>query len=71
MNALRATLLSLGQAMAPDGKLMRGRMRDRLDLLLTLLFVMVALGLTVGYQVLRHLPASWRTSLLGDDQPPA
>ncbi|HSM32921.1 MAG TPA: hypothetical protein VK987_02425 [Anaerolineae bacterium] len=65
-NALRATLLSLGEALAPDSTLLRIRFRARIDLLLTLLFATMALVLSIGYQVLRHLPASWRESLLGD-----
>jgi hypothetical protein len=66
MKALRAMLLSAGETLAPDSTLLRIHLRARIDLLLTLLVAMMALGLSLGYQLLRHLPASWRDSLLGD-----
>ena len=70
MSALRAILLGLGEAMAPDSTLMRVRFRAQRDQVITLLLATIAFGLAFGYQVLRHLPASWRDSLLGE-QPPS
>ncbi len=60
---------ALGELMTPSAALLRVRFRARLDLLLTLLISLIAVALTVGYQVLRHLPQSWRESLLGDMPP--
>jgi hypothetical protein len=60
-------LLGLGEAMAPDGSLMRVRLRAQLDVLITLLLAIIAVGLAIAYQALRHLPQSWRDWLLGDD----
>jgi len=70
MRALRAILIDLGEAMAPDSTLLRVRFRAQRDQVITLLLATVAFGLALGYQVLRHLPASWRETLLGD-QPPS
>jgi hypothetical protein len=70
MSAVRSILLGLGEAMAPDGTLMRVRFRAQLDVLITLLLATVAVGLAIAYQALRHLPQSWRDSLLGDDPSP-
>ncbi len=50
--------------MAADGALLRVRFRARIDLFLTLVISLMAVGLSVGYQVLRHLPQSWREALL-------
>lgn len=70
MNTLRTIVSGLIEGMAPDGTLVKVRLRITLDALLTLLVSIIAIGLTVGYQVLRHLPESWRESLLGDSAPP-
>ncbi|MEA2026395.1 MAG: hypothetical protein U9O18_06870 [Chloroflexota bacterium] len=66
MSALRTILSGMGEGMTPDGTLVRARMRVTLDMIVTLLVSIMAVGLIVGFQVLRHLPDSWRESLLGD-----
>lgn len=51
MNALRTVLSALGESMAPDGTMTKMRMRTTLDLLLTFAITVLAVALTVGYQV--------------------
>ena len=65
MRALRSIVAGFGDLMTPDGTLLRVRFRARLDLFLTLVITLMAIGLSLGYQVLRHLPQSWREALLG------
>jgi hypothetical protein len=64
MGALRSIMAGFGDLMTPDSTLLRVRFRARLDLFLTLVISLMAIGLGVGYQVLRHLPQSWREALL-------
>jgi transcriptional regulator GlxA family with amidase domain len=65
MRAPRSILAGFGDLMTPDSTLLRVRFRARLDLFLTLVISLVAVGLGVGYQIMRHLPQSWREALLG------
>jgi hypothetical protein len=51
MNALRTILSALGESMAPDGTMAKMRVRTTLDMLLTLAVTLLAVALTVGYQV--------------------
>jgi hypothetical protein len=51
MNALRTILSALGESMAPDGTMAKMRVRTTLDMLLTLAVTVLAVALTVGYQV--------------------
>ena len=66
MGILRSIWAGLAELMTPDSTLVRVRFQVSLDQLLTLAIVLMALGLSLGYQVLRHLPRSWREALLGD-----
>ncbi len=66
MSVLRTIFGGLAEGMAPDGTMLRQRVRINVDALLTLLISILAVVLTVGYQVVRHMPESWRTSLRGD-----
>ena len=66
MSALRTILSGMAEGMTPDSTLVHARMRVTLDLIVTLLVSILAVGLIVSFQVLRHLPKSWRESLLGD-----
>jgi hypothetical protein len=67
MRALRTILGGIFEAMTPDGTMTRNRLRLSLDHLLTFVVTLLAVGFAVGYQVLRHLPRSWRDRLLGDE----
>jgi hypothetical protein len=51
MNALRTILSALGESIAPDGTMAKMRVRTTLDMLLTLAVTLLAVALTVGYQV--------------------
>ena len=66
MGVLRSMRAGLAELMTPDGTLLRVRFQARLDQLLTLAVALIAIGLGLGYQALRHLPRSWREALLGD-----
>jgi hypothetical protein len=52
MSALRSILSGVGDALTPDGTLIRVNMRITLDMLVTLAVTVLAIGLTIGYQVL-------------------
>jgi hypothetical protein len=67
MRALRTILGGIAEGMTPDGTMVRNRARLTLESLITSAVTILAVGLAVGYQVLRHLPESWRQRLLGDD----
>ncbi len=64
MKVLRAILSGIGDAMTPDGTMVKNRMRIRLDTLLSLAATVVALALTVGYQVLSR----WGYRFFGEDE---
>jgi hypothetical protein len=66
MSALRTIFSGIAEGMAPDGTLVRVRLRLSLEHLVTLVVTVMAVGLAVAYQVLRHLPESWARWLLGD-----
>ncbi len=52
MGALRTVFSAVLEAMTPDASLARMRMRTTLDMVVTLVVTVLAIGLTVGYQVL-------------------
>lgn len=51
MSALRTILSAVIESMTPGGPLMRMRFRTTLDMLVTLSVAVLAVVLTVGYQV--------------------
>ena len=69
MRALRTILGGIFEAMTPDGTMTRNRLRLSLDHLLTFVVTLLAVVLAVSYQVVRHLPDSWRDRLLGEEAP--
>lgn len=52
MRALAAILSAFVETMAPDGNLVRLRLRTTLDMVITLVVTLLAVVLTVGYQVI-------------------
>ena len=52
MTVLKAILAALGETMAPDGTMVKIRLRVTLDMLVTLMVTVLAVVLAVGYQVL-------------------
>lgn len=48
---------------------LRNRLHAVVDRMVGLIVVLIAVALAAGYQVLRHVPESWREALLADDQP--
>jgi hypothetical protein len=52
MSALRSILSGVGDAFTPDGTLIRVNLRITLDMLVTLAITLLAIGLTIGYQLL-------------------
>lgn len=51
MSALRAVLSAVVESMTPDATLTRMRFRTTLDMLVTLVVAVLAVVLTIGYQV--------------------
>jgi hypothetical protein len=51
MRAFRTIIAAVADSMAPDGTLMRLRLRTTFDNLVTLLVAVLAIGLAVGYQL--------------------
>ncbi len=51
MRAIGTIISAIADSMTPDGTLVRMRFRTSLDMLVTLAVTILALALTVGYQV--------------------
>ena len=51
MSAIRTILSAFAEAMTPDASLVRMRVRTTLDMSITLVVTVLAVVLTVGYQV--------------------
>jgi hypothetical protein len=51
MNALGSVIAAVADSFMPDGTTARLRFRATLDMLLTLLITLLAVALTVGYQL--------------------
>ncbi len=51
MSALRTILSAVADGMLPSGMVARMRFRTSLDMLVTLVVTMLAVGLAVGYQL--------------------
>ena len=54
MSALRSFFSAVAETMLPDTTITRMRFRTTLDVLVTLVATVLAVGLAVGYQVIRH-----------------
>lgn len=62
MNAVRGILLGIADTLLPDGTMTKNRARVTLDLVLTIGVTILAIVLTVGYQVLGR----WGSRFFGD-----
>jgi hypothetical protein len=51
MSAFRTIFSAVSDSMTPDGTIVRMRVRTTVDMVLTLAITVLAVGLTVGYQV--------------------
>lgn len=51
MTALRTLFSAVADAMTPDGMILRMRFRTTLDLLVTAVVTVLAIGLAIGFQV--------------------
>lgn len=57
MQVLRRELKSAGEAAAPRGRILRLELRATVDSLVALAVTLIAVGMAVGYQVLRRRAA--------------
>ena len=62
MSAWRGVLLGIVDTLVPDGTITRNRARVTVDMLLTFAIALLAVVLTVGYQVLGR----WGARFFGD-----
>jgi hypothetical protein len=69
MRVISAVLVIVTDIATVRTATVRNRLYAVVERLVGLTTVLVAVAIAVGYQVLRHLPESWRDALLADDEP--